>query len=435
MKSAKNINDYLIEVFSDIYKTNDNVSVYFAPARVNLIGEHIDYNGGYVFPCALSIGTYAAVRLREDDIVRMYSVNYADDKIIQFSVDALEYDEKHKYANYPKGVIKTLIDKGYPVSKGMDIVYFGNIPNGAGLSSSASIEVLTGYMVMELNDLKIDLRELALICQLAENEYIGVKCGIMDQYAIAFGKKDSAILLNTNTIEHKYAPLKLEGYKILIMNTNKKRGLLDSKYNERRQECEKSLAILKDYLEKNKYFADKSIVAVEHIDEEQLLSGNFNCLCQLNVNMWEQCKYAFFEDDVVNKCGATVETLVKRARHAITENQRTIKAFEALKNKDLETFGRLMNESHDSLKLDYEVTGKELDIIVEAARKCKGVMGARMTGAGFGGCAIALVKDGINDGSIKEIVQAIRDEYYEKTGIMPEFYITQTGNGPCKINE
>lgn len=370
----------VIETFAKAYGDSAGVRTFFAPGRVNLIGEHTDYNGGHVFPCALTIGTYAAVRLREDNICRFYSKNFPEIGVIR----------EGGFANYPLGVVKMLKDAGYNIDKGFDVAYYGDIPYASGLSSSASVEVLTGYFLKELFGLDIENTEIALIGQKCENEFIGVNCGIMDQFIIANGKKDYATFLDTSTLEFSYVPIKLDGMKLIIACTNKKRGLKDSKYNERRAECEQ---------------------AVKDI-------GNISFLGELTPEEFEDIK------DKINN-----EVNKKRARHAVYENARTIKACDALKNNDIETFGKLMNESHISLRDDYEVTGIELDTLVSAAWEQEGVIGSRMTGAGFGGCTVSIVKDKYID----DFIFVVGKKYKEKIGYPADFYIVEIGDGPCEI--
>lgn len=376
--------------FEEVFGAGGEYEAYFAPGRVNLIGEHTDYNGGHVFPCALTIGTYAVARKRTDDKLRFFSMNFENLGIIESSVIDLENKKEDDWANYPKGVIKTLQNKGYVLDKGLDLLYFGTIPNGSGLSSSASIEVLTGFLLSNLFDLNINMIDIALIAQSAENKFIGVNCGIMDQFAIAMGKKENAIFLDTSNLEYEYAPLELGDAKIVIMNTNKKRGLGDSKYNERRGECETALAELQTVID---------IKTLGDLTEEQF-----------------EAHKAVIKDDL----------RIKRAKHAVYENQRTIKAVEALKNKDLALLGSLMNASHVSLQQDYEVTGEELDTIVEAAWKQEGVFGARMTGAGFGGCAVSIV----NTAAVDRFISNVGKEYSDKIGYEATFYVVEVGNGP-----
>lgn len=368
-------------------------AVYFAPGRVNLIGEHTDYNGGHVFPCALTIGTYAAAAKNQDNTLRFYSMNFEQKGIITADLSDLKNVKEHDWANYPKGVLKIMKDAGYPVTSGMDIVYFGNIPNSSGLSSSASIEVLTGYVARELFGFDVDFVELAKIGQKAENEFIGVNCGIMDQFAIAMGKQGHAIFLDTADLSYEYAPIALKDAKIVIACSNKKRGLGDSKYNERRSECEAALAKLQTVLD---------IKSLGELTEEQ------------------------FE---ANRSVIGDEVKERRAKHAVYENQRTIKAVAALKANDIAEFGRLMIASHDSLRDDYEVTGMELDTLVEAALQQKGVIGSRMTGAGFGGCTVSIVETGAVDAFIKNVGEI----YQGRIGYAADFYVVDAGCGPYTL--
>ncbi|SFR91500.1 galactokinase [Anaeromicropila populeti] len=383
----------LIQRFYDVFSAEGSVDVYFAPGRVNLIGEHTDYNGGHVFPCALTIGTYAAVRKREDHKIRFYSMNFEQLGILESSLDELINKKENDWTNYPLGVCWAIKEKGFSIPCGFDILYFGNIPNGSGLSSSASIEVLTAYVLREMFSFDISLIEIAKLCQYSENKFNGVNCGIMDQFAIAMGMENKAIFLDTADLSYEYADILLEDAKIVIMNTNKKRGLGDSKYNQRRSECEAALEQI------------KSVIPVSSLGEltEEQFEANQNAI--------------------------TDEIQRKRAKHAVYENQRTIKAVEALKNKDIELFGKLMIDSHTSLKYDYEVTGTELDTLVEEALKIEGVIGARMTGAGFGGCAVSIVKEQVIDSFIENVGKA----YKEKIGYEADFYIVSVGGGPVKL--
>ena len=380
----------LIRDYNQVFGTVEEHQVYFAPGRVNLIGEHTDYNGGHVFPCALTLGTYAVARKREDRLLRLYSKNFEDKGILTVSLEQLEYRREDSWANFPKGVIWALKREGYRIELGMDILYYGNLPNSSGLSSSASIEVLTGFILRDLFHLDLDLVRLALLCQYAENKFIGVNCGIMDQFAVAMGKKGQAIFLDTADLSFEYAPLQLASSKIVIINTNKKRGLENSKYNERRRECETALAELKKVLQ-------------------------INSLGELTNEQFEQYKHHI--KDPVHR---------RRAKHAVYENQRTIRAVQALRNNDIELFGRLMLQSHESLKEDYEVTGIELDTIVESAMGQKGVFGARMTGEGFGGCAVAIVKESC----LEAFIQEVGSDYLERIGYEASFYIVEAGDGP-----
>ena len=380
----------VIAKFKELFGDKGEIQSYFAPGRVNLIGEHTDYNGGHVFPCALTIGTYAAARKRDDRVLRFYSVNFEKLGVLESTIDDLIYKKEEDWINYPKGVIWALKEDGYTIDSGFDIVYFGNIPNGSGLSSSASLEVLTGFVLKDLFNLEIDMVKLSLICQKAENKYVGVNCGIMDQFIIANGEKDSAVFLDTATLKYEYAPCILKDEKIVIINSNKKRGLNESKYNERRAECDKAL-------------------------EELQVKLNIKTLGDLTEKEFEENKY-FIKDEVRRK----------RAKHAVYENRRTIKAVEALKEKNIGLLGKLMIESHNSLRDDYEVTGLHLDTLVEETLKQDGVIGARMTGAGFGGCAVSIVK---ND-KVNSLIENVSKTYEEKTGIKPEFYVVEIGEGP-----
>lgn len=379
--------------FKELFGDEGDIRVYFAPGRVNLIGEHTDYNGGHVFPCALTIGTYGVARKRADKKLRFYSMNFEQLGVLESSIEGLKPEKEADWTNYPKGVIWAFGEKGMQVDTGLDLLLFGNIPNGSGLSSSASVEVLTGFILRDMFGFDVTNQDLALIGQYSENKFNGVNCGIMDQFAIAMGKAGHAIFLDTATLKYEYAPIKLENAKIVISCSNKKRGLGDSKYNERRSECEKALAELQKVV---------SIDALGDLTEAQ----------------FEEHKDAIKE-----------EVCVRRAKHAVYENQRTIKAVEALKNNDVALFGKLMNESHVSLRDDYEVTGIELDTLVEEAWKIDGVIGSRMTGAGFGGCTVSIVKDEAVDTFIKEVGAA----YEKKIGYAADFYVVEIGDGPVKL--
>lgn len=383
----------VLEKFKELFGAEGEIGVYFAPGRVNMIGEHTDYNGGHVFPCALTIGTYGVARKREDKKLRFYSLNFEQLGVIESSVEDLKPEKEADWTNYPKGVMWAFGEKGMKVEQGMDIVLFGNIPNGSGLSSSASVEVLTGYILKDMFGFDVTNQELALIGQYSENKFNGVNCGIMDQFAIAMGKEGHAIFLDTATLKYEYAPIKLEHAKIVISCSNKKRGLGDSKYNERRSECETALAEI------------QKVIPV-------------NSLGELTEEQFEAHKDAI-EDEVRRK----------RAKHAVYENQRTIKAVEALQKNDVKLFGELMNASHVSLRDDYEVTGIELDTLVEEAWKIEGVIGSRMTGAGFGGCTVSIVKDEAVDTFVQEVGAA----YEEKIGYAADFYVVEIGDGPVKL--
>ena len=383
----------MLEKFNEKFGYKQGVRVFFSPGRVNLIGEHTDYNGGHVFPCALSFGTYGAIALRDDKVVRMYSENFDDKGIISFDIENLKNDKEHDWANYPKGVIDVLRKHGYDVNKGFDMVVYGNIPNGAGLSSSASLELLMAVMMNDIYDFNIDRLELVKYCQEAENDFIGVNCGIMDQFAIGMGKDSNAILLDCNTLDYKYSTVNLKDEVIVIANTNKRRGLADSKYNERRGECEEALKELQSELK-------------------------INALGELTEDEFEQSKHLIKND-----------VRAKRAKHAVYENQRTLKAVKALENNDIDTFGKLMNESHNSLRDDYEVTGKELDTLVDLASKQEGTIGSRMTGAGFGGCTVSIVKKPM----VEKFIENVGKEYKEKIGYDADFYVANIGSGTREI--
>ena len=376
--------------FEELFGNEGEIKTYFAPGRVNLIGEHTDYNGGHVFPCALTMGTYAVARKRDDNKLRLYSINFEKLGVLESTIEQLKYDAKEDWINYPKSMIWAMKDEGYNIDTGFDIVYYGTIPNGSGLSSSASIEVLTGFVLKDLFNLDVDMIKIALLGQKAENKYVGVNCGIMDQFIIANGKKDCAVFLDTANLEYEYAPVALSDAKIVIMNTNKKRGLGDSKYNERRAECEKALEELQEKL---------NIKSLGELTEEE------------------------FE---ANKDLIKDENRQKRAKHAVYENQRTIKAVKALQENKIDLLGKLMVASHDSLRDDYEVTGIELDTLVAESLKQDGVIGARMTGAGFGGCAVSIVK---ND-KVEDFIKNVGEAYKEKIGYDADFYAVEIGNGP-----
>ncbi|MFX3660971.1 MAG: galactokinase [Ectobacillus sp.] len=384
--------NHLASEFQRIFGAQE-YRVFFAPGRINLIGEHTDYNGGHVFPCAITFGTYALARKREDDSVNLYSMNFQEKGVITFSLDQLDYKKEDDWANYPKGMIRYLKEAGYEVAAGMDVLFYGNIPNGAGLSSSASIELATGVMLQGLFDLAIDRVDLVKIGQKVENQFIGVNSGIMDQFAIGMGKEGFGILLDCQTLEYEYAPLHLEHHKIIIMNTNKRRELADSKYNERRSECEQALAKLQE------------VVKIESLGD-------------LTEEQFRQYKHVI-ED----------ETVRKRAAHAVYENRRTLKALSELQQGHLAEFGKLMNESHYSLRDMYEVTGKELDTLAEAAWAQPGVVGARMTGAGFGGCAIAIVE---ND-KVESFIESVGEVYKEAIGYEATFYVASIGDGAREL--
>ena len=382
----------LEQKFKEVFG-KDAEQQFFAPGRVNLIGEHTDYNGGNVFPCAIDRGTYGLVSKRADRTFRMYSENFADLGVMEFTLDELVNDKKHDWANYPKGVIKMFVEEGFKIDSGFDFLVSGNIPNGAGLSSSASIEMLTGIVLKDLFHLSIDPIAMALLGKKVENLFIGVNSGIMDQFAIAMGKKDHAILLDCNTLKYNYVPVVLKDEVIVIANTNKRRGLADSKYNERRAECDEALAELQTKLP-------------------------IKALGELSIEEFEANK------DLIKS-----PIRQKRAKHAVYENQRTLKAQKELSAGNLAEFGKLMNQSHISLRDDYEVTGVELDTLAALAWEQPGVVGSRMTGAGFGGCTVSIVKKDKVDDFIKNVGEA----YKNKIGYAADFYIAAVSEGARKL--
>ena len=383
----------VLKKFEEVFGDSEGAKVYFAPGRVNMIGEHTDYNGGHVFPCALTIGTYAVARKRADRKLAFFSMNFEGLGVLESSIDELTPQKEAGWTNYPKGVMWAFGEKGFTIPCGIDLLLYGNIPNGSGLSSSASVEVVTGFILRDLFGLDVTNQDLALIGQCSENNFNGVNCGIMDQFAIAMGKAGHAIFLDTADLSFTYAPIALRDAKIVIACSNKKRGLGDSKYNERRSQCEAALAEIQKV---------KAIKALGDLTEEE----------------FEQVKTAI-----------TDPVCVRRAKHAVYENARTIKAVEALEAGDVELFGQLMNASHTSLRDDYEVTGIELDTLVEEAWKIEGVIGSRMTGAGFGGCTVSIVKNE----AIEKFVECVGSAYEQKIGYAADFYVVEIGDGPCVL--
>lgn len=384
----------LVDKFLEIYGDGDPVNVYFAPGRVNLIGEHTDYNGGHVFPCAITIGTYAVARRRTDQEVHLYSLNYPECGMIKASLSDLTYRQKDGWGNYPKGVLQTFKCKGCQIPCGLDILYYGEIPKGLGIGSSASLEVVTGLILKELMELAdINMIDIALFSQLTENEYMGTSSGIMDPFTIAMGKKDHAIFLDTSDLSYIYAPLSLPHEKIIITNSKKARLAVDERYQERRAQCEQALKEL------------QTVIAIRDLGE-------------LTAEVFEQ---------VQEMIASPVR--LRRARHAVTENQRTIEAVEALKRGDIGEFGQLMNASHLSLREDYEVSCEELDILVEESWNIDGVLGSRMMGAGFGGCMISIVGNSV----VNEFIQKVGTNYEKRTGLHAEFYVVETGNGASAL--
>lgn len=380
----------LLKKFEEVYGSSEGARVYFAPGRVNLIGDHTDYNGGHVFPCALTIGTYVVARKREDKKLQFYSMNYPENGITEGTLGDLKYRRSNGWTNYPIGILWTYARKGYKIHNGFDMMLYGNIPSGAGLGTSASIGVALGLMIREMFGIEdITNTDIALLGQYAENEFHGINCGIMDQFASAMGKKDYAIFLDTSDLRYEYAPIDTSEYALVITNSHKARGAFDAKYNERRMECERALAEL------------QSVIAIHSLGE-------------LTPECYEQVKEMIVEP-----------VLVRRAAHAVYENQRTIDAIKALKENDIMKFGQLMIESHKSLKENYEVTGKELDVLVEEALKVPGVIGSRMTGGGFGGCTVSLMKKD----AVEMFTIEVGKNYTEKTGYYADFYNVEMGDG------
>lgn len=385
--------DKLQETFASVFGRGESPRVFKAGGRVNIIGEHTDYNGGHVFPCALTMGTWCLIRKRDDSLIRYYSMNFPNDGILCCSVGTFEKKEPACWCDYCTGMLWAYSKDGITIPNGFDLLVYGNIPNGSGLSSSASLEVCFGYAIKKCFSLDIDELKIALMGQKTENGFIGVSCGIMDQYAVAMGRADQAMYLDTSTLECRHVPLELGEYCLLIMDTKKKRSLAGSKYNERRGECEHALKQLQKKLD---------IISLGDLD-----SKTFN-------------QYASLIED---------ETERRRARHAVTENERTVRAITAMQNGDLVALGKLLNESHASLRDDYEVSCRELDILVAETVKQEGVLGARMTGAGFGGCAVALVKNKC----IAKVSESVGKVYYNETGLKAAFYPAAVGGGPEEL--
>ncbi len=385
----------LFTKFAELFGDSEGARFYFSPGRVNLIGEHTDYNGGHVFPCALTIGTYSAARKRDDRKIHFYSMNLDSCGVVEASLDELVNKKEYNWANYPLGVVWAFTEKGHSLDSGFDMVIWGNIPNGSGLSSSASLEVLTGVILKDLFHIDhITMVDIALYGQYSENNFNGCNCGIMDQFAVAMGKKDNAIFLDTATLNYEYAPVVLEDAKIVITNSKVKHSLVDSAYNQRRQECTDALAELQTVVD---------IKTLGDLDEE-----TFN-------------KYKEAIQDPIR---------LKRAKHAVLENQRTIRAVAALRAGDTALFGELMNQSHISLRDDYEVSCEEVDILVDLAWQIPGVIGSRITGGGFGGCTVSIVK---ND-AVDTFTSTIGKAYLEKVGHEAEFYIVDIGEGAERVS-
>lgn len=385
----------LFDMFAELFGDSEGARFYFSPGRMNLIGEHTDYNGGHVFPCALTLGTYGAARKREDNKIHLYSMNLDSFGVVEASLDDLTNKKEYNWANYPLGVVWAFKEKGHTITSGFDMVIWGNIPNGSGLSSSASLEVLTGVILTDLFEIKdLSMTDLALIGQYSENNFNGCNCGIMDQFAVAMGKKDHAIFLDTSDLSYEYAPCVLDGAKIVITNSKVKHSLVDSAYNDRRNECAAALKALQSELD---------IQALGDLTPEEF-----------------EAHKSLIKDEIQ----------LQRAKHAVYENQRTIDAVTALKAGDIERFGKLMNQSHISLRDDYDVSCEEIDILVDLAWKIPGVLGSRITGGGFGGCTVSIVKNE----SIDTFIETIGKTYLEKVGHEAEFYTVDIGDGASRLD-
>ena len=380
--------------FAEIFGDGDGIRTFFAPGRVNLIGEHTDYNGGHVLPCALSFGTYLLARKREEGKLRFYSLNFSDMGIVEWKTDGLKYRKEAGWTNYPAGVAWALQGRGFRIPGGLDVLVWGDIPAGAGLSSSASLEVVTGLALKEMfGFLGLTMTDLALIGQYAENNFNGMNCGIMDQFAVAMGRKNRAIFLDTSTLDYQYVNVELEHARIVITNSMVKHSLVDSGYNARRRESETALHDLQQ-------------------------AADIRSLGELTEEEFEKLK------------GAVADPVCrKRARHAVYENRRTIRAVEALNAGHIEEFGKLMNESHISLRDDYEVSCEEVDALVECAWELPGVIGSRITGGGFGGCTVSIVE---ND-AVEQFRETVIRKYREKTGLTAEIYVADIGDGAREL--
>ena len=385
--------DEMQEVFREKFAAAQT-HAYFSPGRVNLIGEHTDYNGGHVFPCAISLGTYALVAPRTDGISRLYSMNVPEQGVVQFPMHGAVKSDAYGWANYPIGVVRVMEDAGHRAAHGFDIVLYGTLPNGAGLSSSASIEVLMAVILNDELNLGIDMVELVKFSQKAENEFVGMNCGIMDQFAVGMGKKDCAILLDCNTLSYRYSKLVLDGCSIVITNTNKTHSLVTSAYNERRAQCESALKAL------------QKVKPIKALGE--LTNAEFDAIASAIPDPVER----------------------RRARHAVYENNRTLEAVKALEANDVKRFGELMNASHVSLRDDYEVTGPELDTLAELAWQQDGVLGSRMTGGGFAGCTVSIVRDA----AIPAFEKNVGDAYTAKIGYAPSFYVANIADGARRLS-
>ena len=393
----KKIPEVLPRTFYEKFGGSEEIRTYFAPGRVNLIGEHTDYNGGHVFPCALTLGIYGAARKRTDRILRLYSLNFEEEGVIEAELDALSPGGGHGWAAYPEGVAWAMAERGIRLPCGFDLMVYGDLPGGAGLSSSAALEVLTGTVIRDLfgtDDLS--MADIARIGQQAENQYVGMNCGIMDQFASAMGKAGHAIFLDTNTLAYSHVPMDLRDAVILITNSRVKHSLVSSAYNDRRRECNEALT-----------------------DLRKVIPCSDLCLCDLTVDQFAEVQHRI-ADPVCRR----------RAKHVISENARTLQAAEALYARDLPAFGRLMNESHISLRDDFEVSCPEIDLLTELAWSVPGVLGSRITGGGFGGCTVSIVKSE----AIPHFMETVGTEYERAVGIRPEFYPVQCGDGAGRID-
>ncbi len=387
----------LVKQFEEKFGKGGDIRVFMSPGRVNLIGEHTDYNGGYVFPAALTMRTAICYRKREDNIIKMMATDLPD--VVEADISNLENYKDLPWGNYQIGIAWVMQKKGYEIC-GCDMLFDDTTPHGGGLSSSAAIEVATALLFATVsNEIKgknepVDMVEMAKISQQAEHEYIGVMCGIMDQFASAMGRKNHAIMLDCRSLKYSLVPVNMTGYKLVIANTNKKRSLADSKYNERRSECEAAVEILKEYI------------------------PEITCLADVSPEKFEKYKEKI-DSPVVRK----------RAEHVVYEIDRVLKSKEALEKGDIAMFGKLMNASHDSLRDLYDVTGKELDTLVSEARKIGGVLGSRMTGAGFGGCTVSIVKEE----NVDQFIHEVGRNYTDIIGYEPTFYITEIGDGGHEV--
>ena len=383
----------LTKSFFDTFGPGEAPRCFFAGGRVNLIGEYVDFNGGHVLPCALTMGTWGLLRRRADNRLRFFSLNFPQAGVLEGTLSDIRYQERNQWTNYVLGMLFALGERGIELPSGFELLIYGNIPNGAGLSSSASLEVVTGAALRACYGLDVTNVELALLGQRTENGFIGLNSGIMDQFSIALGKEDAAVFLNTGTLSYEHVPVELGDNVILIMNTCKRRSLSDSKYNERRAECEGALKDL------------KKVLPVKD-------------LASVDLRTFEENKH-LIESDVDRA----------RAEHVVYECARTVEACKKLRAGDLISFGRLMNASHDSLRDLFAVSCRELDILVAEAQKCPGVLGARMTGAGFGGCAVAIVNRAAVDGVCARVGRA----YEEAVGYPCAFYVAAIGGGPREL--